>query len=146
MTQHEIMRELAEVIADAKAGVLATVDEHGNPHVRWMTPAILKDRQSALFAVTSPRLTKLQQLKANPRAEWMIQSLSLGTVITVRGAVNLLDNPSLKSEVLEELGPRLQTYWHVSPDAPELVVLETVIDEIDQFHPLRNHHVTVKFN
>ena len=146
MTQHEIMRELAEVVADTKTGVMATVDGEGKPHIRWMTPAVLKDRQTALFAVTCPHFTKTAHLAANPKVEWMMQSRQFEKVFQVRGVVNLLDNPSMKSEVLEELGPRLNVFWHVVCDASEFVVVETVIEEITLYEPLRNHRTTVKFS
>jgi len=145
MTQHEIMRELAEIIEETKTGVLATVDRDGRPHLRWMTPAVLKDRQTALFAVTCPRFSKTTHLAANPKVEWMVQSKQLNKIIHVRGIVNLLDNPFLKSEVLEELGQRLTTFWQVNCEASEFVVVETVIQEVELYEPLKNHYETVKF-
>lgn len=146
MTQHEIMRELALLIEETKTGVLATVDREGRPHIRWMTPAVLKDRQTALFAVTCPTFSKAAQMAANPKVEWMVQSRELSKIIHVRGIVNLLDNPSLKTEVLEELGQRLTTFWQVHCEASEFVVIETVIQEVELYEPLKNQYETVKFS
>jgi hypothetical protein len=49
--------------------------------------------------------------------------------------VNVVDNPSLKSEVLESIGKRLEVFWRVNRKT-EFLVLETVITEATFFRPL----------
>jgi len=36
MDKRELMNRVEEILEDAKAGVLATVDEEGRPLLRWM--------------------------------------------------------------------------------------------------------------
>ena len=145
MTQAELLQKVDEILEDAKAGVLTTVDEDGRPHVRWMTPTMLRGRQGALFAVTSPRSAKAAQLEKNPCVEWMIQSRSLNEVVNVRGRVNIVDNPALKKEVIEAVGNRLTVFWKVNPGQMEFVVLETIIEEATFFSPMRPEYVKVEF-
>ncbi len=146
MTQHEIVNKLTEIIDDAKTGILATVDAEGRPHIRWMTPATLRDRQTALFAVTCPDFAKVEHLKTNRKVTWMFQSKQLNKIVQLSGKVNIIDNPSLKNEVLEVLAPRLDVFWKVNCVSAEFIVLETVIDEATYFEPLSNIHETVKFH
>ena len=146
MTQHEIMTELEMIIEDAKTAVLATVDKTGCPHMRWMTPTILKDRKNAIFAITSAVFDKTTQLKENCHGEWLFQTRILDTIISVRGKINLLDNSSIKNEVLEAIGPRLTTFWRLKADEESsLIVIETVIEEAVFFKPMKGLKQKVKF-
>ena len=45
------------------------------------------------------------QVRAHPRVEWMFQTPTLDEIVSVRGAINVVENPSLRAEVLEVLGP-----------------------------------------
>jgi len=145
MTQHEFMNQLSELLDETTTGVLSTVDAAGLPHIRWMTPAVLKDRQTALFAVTCPSFSKTVHIKDNPNVEWMFQSPKLDTILKVTGKVNLLDNPSLKNEVLEALAPRLELFWKVNCSSSEMLVLETVIEEAVFFRPSESLREVIKF-
>lgn len=146
MTQHELVNKMSEIIDDTQTGVLATVDADGHPHVRWMTPAVLRDRQNALFALTCPDFSKAQHLKANPKVEWMFQSKRYESVVHVAGVVNVIDTPSLRNEVLEVLGPRLDMFWKTNCSSSDYVVLETVIEEATYYTPLSNVLQRVKFH
>ena len=117
MTRHQIITELEMIIEEAKTAVLSTVDKDGCPHLRWMTPTILKDRPNAIFAITSTDFAKAAHLKQNSHGEWMFQTKILDTIVTVSGRINLLDNSSIKNEVLESIGPRLTAFWRVRNEA-----------------------------
>lgn len=145
MTPAELLRKVDEILDDAKAGVLTTVDEDGKPCARWMTPGMLKGRPGALYTVTSPRSAKVAQLEANPNVEWMIQSRSLNEVVNLKGRVNVIDNPALKTEVIETIGSRLTVFWKVNPDEMDFVVLETIIEEAELFRPMVPERVKVSF-
>ncbi len=144
MTRGELLAELERILSSAHTAVLATVDTDGNPHMRWMTPALIRGRPGVVFAVTSPRFAKANQIRSNPVVEWMFQPATLKTIISVRGRINLLDNPSIRTEVLEVLGPRLRTFWKVNPDVQDLLVLETVIEKASCFFPLSGEREVVK--
>ena len=145
MTKHEIMSEVDIILEEAKSAVLATADKKGHPHMRWMTPCVLKDRSYALYAVTSSKFDKTKHLRDNSFAEWMIQSISLDKIVTLRGQINLLDNQSLKTEVFETIGPRLSMFWKLSSSQEDLIILETVINEGMFFRPMTGAKSMVKF-
>ncbi|MFW5715585.1 MAG: pyridoxamine 5'-phosphate oxidase family protein [bacterium] len=136
MKQGDFLFELEEMIDDAKTGLLATVDSEGRPRMRWMTPAILKDRSGALYAVTSRDFAKREQLEARPKVQWMFQSRCLDKILYVEGSVNVVENSSMLNEVLEVVGPRLRVFWKMNNDETSLVVLETVMESGAVYMPM----------
>lgn len=145
MTIQEMMRKVEAVLEDSKAGILATVDADGRPHARWMTPVVLPQWPDSIFAVTSPQFPKVIQLDANRHVEWMIQTRSLDQVINVRGDMNVLDNPSLKAQVMEAIGRKLIVFWNINKLNTDFVILETVIDEACWSAPMKGHKEVVDF-
>jgi pyridoxamine 5'-phosphate oxidase len=145
MKQSDFIVELDEIIEDARAGLLATVDSEGAPHMRWMTPAVLKERPRAVYAVTSRNFAKKEHLSENPKVQWMFQSRSLNKIIYLNGTVNLVDNSSMLNEVLEVVGPRLRVFWNVNTDESSLIVLETIIEEGSLFLPMKGVKEKVRF-
>ena len=145
MNNREMMRKIEIVLEDAKAGILATNDAHGHPHARWMTPVLLAEWPETLFAVTAPDFPKIMQLDANNRVEWMLQTKALDQIINIRGGINILDNPSLKAQVMETIGKKLTVFWNVNKDKTDFVILETVIDKACWFAPTKGLRETVVF-
>ena len=145
MNNREMMRKIETVLEDAKAGILTTTDAQGHPHARWMTPVMLAEWPQNLFAVTAPDFPKIKQLAANNRVEWMLQTRALDQIINIRGVINVLDNPSLKAQVMESVGKKLAVFWKVNKDKTDFVILETVIDEACWFSPMKGLRETVVF-
>ncbi len=146
MKQDEFLLEMEKIIDKVKTGLLATVDAEGRPRLRWMSPAFLKERRGALYAITSNNFAKLEQLKKNPQVEWMIQSRSLDKVMYVDGRVNVVENSSMVNEVLEVVNPQLRVFWNVNNDQSSLVVLETVIESGTLFLPMKGHREEIRFD
>lgn len=145
MDKRAIMTIVERVLESAKVGILATVDEGGAPHMRWMTPSMVRGREGFLYAVTSPKFHKTVDIAANPNVEWMLQSRQLDEVVTIRGKMQMIDSPSTKSDVQEAIGGNLGVFWKLNEDASDLVVLETVIEEIMYFKPITGEKSTVGF-
>ena len=139
------MSWLDGITDEAKTAIMATSDSNGCPHVRWVSPAILSHCPDSIFMVTSPDFPKSHHISANPKVEWMFQSKSLDKIVNVQGTVTLHNDPALCSEVLEAIGPRLRTFWHVNPDRHALVVLETAIDKAVCFLPQKGLKEEVPF-
>ncbi len=136
MNAPEVMDRLQSILFAHGAGILATVGEDGKPHVRWLTPMIFASKPTVIYALTVPSYPKIGQIKSNPYVEWMFQSPTLDQVITARGRINVVDNPSLRAEVLEAIQGRLNALWKLTDDARDLSVLETVVEEATLYHPL----------
>jgi pyridoxamine 5'-phosphate oxidase len=145
MDKATVMHKLALLIEDSKTGILATASQSGLPHLRWMTPAILKDRPYNIFCVACPDSQKADDLNDNPDVQWMIQNRVLTEIVTLSGKVNIIDNPAIKSEVIEAIGHRLEVFWKANCDKRLFVVLETVIEEAVYFKPMQGLRETVRF-
>jgi len=146
MTQNDVMNELDVIIDEAKTAVLATADASGSPRMRWMTPTLLKDRKYAIYAITSKAFDKTGQIEENSSVEWMFQTPQLDRVVNITGRVNLMDNPSLRSEVLEAIGARLGAFWKLKSDESSLLVLETLIESARYFNPMQGVRVDIDFS
>ena len=145
MTKRDMMAEIGKMLDDAKTGLLATVDHEGRPHMRWLTPAVIRGRSGALYNITAQDSVKLEQLRANPYVQWMIQTRALDKIITVNGKINIVENPSIRTEVLEAVGDRLRVFWKIHESDWELVVLETIIARATYYLPMKNQKETVEF-
>ncbi len=145
MNPRELMDRVGAILEEHGTGLLATTDAEGAPHVRWLTPAVLRDRPGTIYALTAPRFAKVAQVRAHPRVEWMFQVPSLAEIVTVRGRVSVVDNPSLRAEVLEAVGPRLRAFFQLAKDGGDLVVLETAIEEATHYQPIEGRKSVVRF-
>ena len=145
MDRKSFIGALESIIDEAKTAVFATVDADGHPHMRWMTPTILRDRPGAIYAVTSPDFRKIAHLDANATAQWMFQTKLLDKIATVNVLTNVIDNSAMKAEILEDIGRRLTVFWRINTDATKLVVLETVIQDAFYFEPMTTVREQVSF-
>ncbi|MFP4113031.1 MAG: pyridoxamine 5'-phosphate oxidase family protein [Spirochaetota bacterium] len=144
MDSRSMLDTLERVLEDSKIAVLATVDVDGRPHMRWMTPGIVRGRDGFLYAVTSPEFPKAKEIDGNAHVEWMLQSKSLDEIVIARGPMQAIDNPSVKAEVLEAIGGHLATFWHLNPDEGKMVVLETSIEELRYMRPMTGERHEIK--
>lgn len=135
-----LLDEVERILESSHTAILSTVDTEGQPRSRWMTPTMLRGQVGALYSVTSPGFSKIDEIRNNDRVSWLIQSKSLNEIAEVRGKVAIIDNPTLKSDVLEAIGPHLTTFWKINPDETDFVVLETAIEQIDYFRPIKGVH------
>jgi pyridoxamine 5'-phosphate oxidase len=143
MDKTELMGALDAIIDEAQVGILATTDPDGAPAMRWMTPTQVRGRQGYLYALTSPDFRKIRHLEKNPAVEWMFQTTDLNRIVTVKGQISIVDNPQLKSEVQESIGRRLEIFWRVNKKT-DFVVLETRMEQISLFQPMKQRRETVR--
>ena len=139
------MEILESTLENSQTAILATDDGEGKPSMRWMTPTIVRDRPGVLFALTSKKFAKSEHLEKNPHVQWMVQTKSLTMVMNVEGRVNMIENPMLKAEIIEAIGPRLRVFWKVNQNPEDLVVLETVISRGSIFTPVDGEKEEVDF-
>lgn len=139
----EMFAKLDRILDETRTGVLTTVDERGYPRSRWMTPVLVPGREGCIYAVTSPSFRKAVEIMSHPEAGWLFQTKALDRIVTAAGKINVLTNPSLGSEVQEALGRNLSVFWKVNPNEKDLVVLETVVEEMTYFNSAKNERYTV---
>lgn len=145
MKKYELMEKTGNILEKVKTAVLATCDKNGKPHMRWMSPCIFSPADNTIYTLTSPQFNKTVHLKENPHVEWMIQTITLDTIITLRGKANIIENPSLKGEVMSKVGKNLHVFWKITGNETDYLVLETVIEEAVYFTPMTGEKTTVSF-
>jgi general stress protein 26 len=145
MDSQDIMSKIQMIIDAHGAGILATADKQGRPHVRWLTPAVFPNKPGFIYALTLPTFAKVGQVRSTPHVEWIFQTPTLREIVTARGKASVVDNPSLRSEVLEALGRHLYAMWKLTLEARDLLVLETVIEEATYYQPMSGEKQVVSF-
>lgn len=145
MNPQELSAKISQIIDEAKAAVMATVDEQGIPQVRWITPGCLKDRPDALYMISGKKLGKIAHIQHNPNITLLVQTPALDKIVTIHGAVNIIENPTLQTEVLECVGKHLTSFWKVNPSDSELVVLEMVFRDAVYYEPAKGIKVRIDF-
>ena len=146
MTREKIFDLIESVIDDTRAAVLVTVDKDCVPHARWVSPGCLRERTGAIFMVSRSGSSKVEQLSVNPSSEMLFQSRTLDKILHVSGKINLLYNPSIRSEVLECIGGHLHQFWKIDQPESELVVLEFIIEKVVLYTPMDGLKEVVGFN
>ncbi len=137
MTKKQMINKIDEMIDQTKTGVLTMVTKNGQSHMRWMVPAIIKDRLDSIFTVATPKASFLSPDAYEEGVHWMLQNKNLDEVVHIRGKINVLDHPSIKMEIIEAIGPNLEMFWKINYTDTEFVVLETVIETAVYYKPLK---------
>ena len=141
MESKAMLDAVERILEKSHVAVMSTVDSEGRPRSRWMTPAVVRGRRGFLYTVSAPHFDKIEQIKKNSAVSWLLQTRPLDEVLEVVGKAQGIDNPALKSEVLEAIGGHLTTFWRVNPDETELIVVETVIEEMTYLEPMKGKKV-----
>lgn len=145
MDSHEMLTRLEKLIEEVHAGVLSSLDNAGEPHMRWMIPTLLKGKSNALYAVSCPHFDWVQALEKHAAGEWMFQNIALTEIFRVKGKIRVLDNPSLKSDILEQIASLLTAFWKTNSSTTDFVAIETIIEEITYSQPMQGTKTSVKF-
>ena len=128
MDAKQFLQKLRVLTGEEFFGVISYTSSDGAPRARWMSPAFIRG-VDGLFAVTSKRFGKALAIDQNPRVHWMFQDKALREVLGVSGRAVLIDNPSLKAQVIEVIGPHLSVFWGQTPDPEDLIVIETQLEQ-----------------
>ena len=144
MTKRELVSKINDLIEDARCAVLASITSENKPRIRWMTPTFLPGEDHMMYTITNPESNKIHDMKNNENVSWMFQMKDLSEIVNVQGKMNIIDNPSLKAEIIELIGGRIHVIWRLNPEA-DFIVLETVIEEGIYFNPMKSVCETVKF-
>lgn len=137
VTKHaEYVIDLAKKLADGtRPGVLATVDENGMPHMRWMATISLQDFPM-LYTITSPQSRKIQHILDNPNVSWMFSNEETNVIVNIRGRARITDDFGKMQHVWKLLKDKSKAYFlNIATDGPGFAVIETEIENIDAVVP-----------
>ena len=136
-TKHaEYVIDLAKKLADGRRpGVLATVDEQGMPHMRWMATLSLHDFP-LLYTITSPASRKIQHISHNPNVSWMFSNEEMNVIVNIRGKARIAGDFGKMQHVWKLLEDKSKAYFlSITADGPGFAVIETEIEDIDCIVP-----------
>ena len=145
MEKGELLNILEKIIDEEKTAILATVGDDGRPRMRWVSPVMIPGRRGAIYMVASENSVKVKQALSNPHAQWLFQTRALHRIVTVDGSINVVNNPSLRSEVLEVVSPRLRAFWKINMEERDLMVLETIIERASYYVPMKGRKEEIVF-
>ena len=132
-TKHaEYVIDLAKKLADGqRPGILATVDENGMPHLRWMATLSLHD-WPLLYTITSPASRKVQHIQNNPNVSWMFSNDEMNVIVNIRGKARIANDVGKMQHVWKLLEDKSKAYFlSIASDGPGFAVIETEIEGID---------------
>ena len=132
----EYVIDLAKKLASGeRPGVLATVDEQGMPHMRWMATLSLHD-WPLLYTITSPTSRKIQHIKRQPRVSWMFSNDELNIIINIRGTARIVDDVGKMQRVWKLLEDKSKAYFlSIAADGEGYAVIETEIEDVECLLP-----------
>ena len=132
----EYVIDLAKKLADGKRpGILATVDENGMPHLRWMATLSLHDFP-LLYTITSPESRKIEHIAKNPSVSWMFSNEELNIIVNIRGKARIATDFGKMQHVWKLLEDKSKAYFlSIAADGPGYAVIETEIEDIDCIVP-----------
>jgi len=136
-TKHaEYVIDLARKLADGKRpGILATVDEYGMPHMRWMATLSLQD-WPLLYTITSPASRKIEHITKHPQVSWMFSNEEMNVIVNIRGKARIADDPAKMQRVWKMLEDKSKAYFlSIATDGLGYAVIETEIEDIDCIVP-----------
>ncbi len=128
--------DVAKKLADGKRpGILATVDEHGMPHLRWIATLSLHD-WPLLYTITSPASRKIHHINNHPSVSWMFSNEEMNVVINIRGKARITTDIGKMQRVWKLLEDKSKAYFlSIASEGLGFAVIETEIEDIDCIVP-----------
>jgi general stress protein 26 len=121
MERDQIIGAAKKLVRANRSFVLATVDEKGAPHVRWMGAAYMEE-PFTLYLATAAASRKMGQIKSNPRSQLMFQNEDFSQVATLTGDSSVVVDGELKHRVWDAM-PEAHAYFS-GPDDPVFGVIK----------------------
>lgn len=127
--------EQAKIMTDGRRpGILATVDERGLPHLRWMGALTSRD-WPRLYTMTSPTSRKVHHIFDHPSVSWMFSNEDLSIIINLRGKAQVTTDFEKVERVWNLIEDKSKAYCLNMSTEGNLAVIETEIEEVDCVMP-----------
>jgi len=116
-------------------GLLATVDENGNPAVRWMA-TLAFDEFPVFHTLTRPDSRKVKQIAKHPAVNWMFFNRDRTLILNLIGEARVLsDATTLKRIWGKVVDKSLPYFLDQYTKGPGFVVIETTVKAIECTSP-----------
>jgi general stress protein 26 len=116
-------------------GIMATVDEHGKPAVRWMS-TLSFDQFPIFYTLTRPDSRKVGQIAGNPVVNWMFFNRNRTLILNLIGKARVLnDTPTLKRIWNKVVDKSLPYFMDQYAKGAGFVVIETRVELIECTSP-----------
>jgi general stress protein 26 len=145
MDKAEFRVKFRELLEEVGSGILATNGIDGSPSLRFVTPVPLDRDFSTIYCLSHPDSYKIKEIEKDPKVSWMFQAGKTRDIYNLKGECQVLDSPRLISEIMEQLGTRLTTFWKVNADPSEVIVLETVLKTAVVFNAASGEKSIIEF-
>jgi general stress protein 26 len=134
MEEKELKQKCLTLMQTAKAIYLGTIGTDGFPHIRMMSNLRNKEENPGLveilkrdeddFAVyfaTKKSSTKMQQIRANPKASAYLYDLSEGQTLMLGGEIEEITDKEFKRQLWQK---GWEIHWPGGADDPEFTVIK----------------------
>ncbi|HUB67839.1 MAG TPA: pyridoxamine 5'-phosphate oxidase family protein [Candidatus Methylacidiphilales bacterium] len=127
---------LAQQLADGNhPGVLATVGQEGNPHLRWMGTLSFQEFPH-LYALTSPLSRKVGHIRVHPQVSWMFATDTSSMVINLSGKASILTDQGAINRIWRLIENKSNAYFlSLNMNADGVAVIDTVVEDIECIVP-----------
>lgn len=136
---------LAKQLADGnRPGVLATVDEDGLPHLRWMSTLSLREFPQ-LYALTSPASRKVEHIRNHPKVSWMFTAEGSSMVVNLSGTARVVSDKNEINRVWSVIENKSNAFFlSLDTAADGVAVIETTIEDVECVVPRYDLHYPAK--
>ena len=137
MSENENLMSIARgVLAEGNLALLTTSDAKGHSHATWMG-AVLAGSMEEITTITSPKTTKIQNLRENPWGEWLFTSKSKETLLYLSGPTTLIETGPAKNKYWEKVPNKTQAYFlKFYDETTGFEVIQTRVEKIVLCKPM----------
>lgn len=135
-----VIRLAKQLANGTRPGVMATVDCNGNPHLRWMATLSLQDFPH-LYALTSPKSRKVEDLLRNPRVSWLFTNDESSVVVNLSGTATIITDKGAVNRIWRMIEDKSKAYFlDLDSVSGGVAVIDTVIEDVECTLPRYDLH------
>ena len=126
------------------AGILATVNQDGNPEVRLMS-TLSFDEFPVFYTLTAPDSRKVKQIDRRPGVNWLFFDDNKSLIVNLIGKAHVLvDTPTLK-RIWRQVEDKSHVYFlNQYSRGPGFVVIATTVESIECSSPKNARQFSLK--
>lgn len=115
--------------------VLSTVDQNGNPQLRWMSTLSFEEFP-IFYSLAAPESRKVAQIKQHPNVNWMFSNHDLSLIVNLIGRARILEDTTTLKRIWKQIKDKSRTYFlDQYVKGPGFVVIETTVEVIECCSP-----------